>query len=170
MTKPPIERATPQGEKAKRKVWQPIKGATYTLQFWRDKHGTPMCTETANKGDIDYSIDMLIFGRGIAKSKLLDSNDKTALSNFCRAFLEEINNVEGMVTNFSGYKDFRGIKINFGDRVILKLNKENKFTSMMVCREESGEVVFKEENGERKFIPIRFPFIKERIKGCFKNA
>jgi len=75
-------------EKSKKKYYAK-RSAIYSIQFWRDKDGTLNCSETANDGSINESLNMYSFGKFIARSKLLDDDDKRAFRSFCQAFENE---------------------------------------------------------------------------------
>lgn len=61
----------------------------YTLQFYRDKHGTLCLDETANRGSLEDVMSMMVFGSRLAESPLLSYEDKLSFLRFCKSFIHK---------------------------------------------------------------------------------
>ena len=141
----------------------------YTLRFYRDNEGTLCLDEIAKGGSLDDGGSMYLFGLNLAESKFLDRKDKDALAELCMAFIGKVRPEYRLVyeasDGFCGYRDCKGRKLFYGDRVLMKINREAGFRAFYI-HDENKIAVFKEDTGNAIFVPSHYPTIRERIKQC----
>lgn len=78
---------------------QPKRKAIYSIQFYRDESGVLCMLETGQGGSINDYFSMGKFGHDLAKSELLDGDEKRALKSLCESYLYRLNKLTNDTTN-----------------------------------------------------------------------